>query len=520
MGEARKVLSARYAGELGLPPESAYSVMEAQLSKALPQQLRLTLPELSPAERLAFTPLGSTGPDLDAVLAGFSVPTSDSVFRLNELFHLSEPNDGNSPPSPYADCLPTVPRDIQNVYYSLAGILASSEGMAGATAAAQIVVESAIQNGFRRSPSSKVSPEGMFHVARTTEDDVPQMILDFTSISYVRRWKEEVVTLHSNYGEHEVGFDFGALSVPRSSVESGEDAPVHHLDSALTLGLLLAREFSNHGRLFSEEISGGEPVSGGRSSPILNISVGASDGDSYFLVLPRWVTFYDYFVFDHVWRVGMLNASRTLDQHNVTDAPHVVAALAIVFIRIVAEVQLNRSALPLEVDDIRLLITESDTEALLRRLWDETASVVEKAISHADDSSRYGKFRTWVTSLMPMACHPWILPRWMLEELLALRNVLVGSREGHAELRVILQQRIRSHLGEDWVTPMLEVLSQHDYLELDAVCQAHEYACEQRQRLSFAMPPVSDLKPPELARDAIAVLNEMVTDLRRSEAAE
>jgi hypothetical protein len=529
LSEARTVLSADYVKSLGinLTPDAAYSIVEAQLSKALPAQLRVNLGELSLAERLAFTPLELERPSLGELLSQLEVEVPHAEFRVGDLFWLPDDRGGQGRPSPYADCLPAIPRDLEHLHhavYALRSGEAGDDGMPDSAAIGSLLVESAIRSGFRRAPIPGLEVERLVRVERAaTEDELPRLKIDFSGLDYLRESPPEGLTVRPDASRPEFVIEFRSLGILKAFVsDSGDDEQDKHLlHPSLSLALLLAREFTNYGELFQEDVSGGEPISGGGRNHVLNLREGSTGADRYFLVLPRWRTFYDYFAFDARWRSALAHARDRTD-HMEIDPPALTPGLTILFMRVVAEIQMTRAPKldPREFDE---MCDPGNPEAVLIAAWERAAAAITEA-SLPSESARDRAFQQWITNFLPMVCHPWLMPNWLIESVLAHRAELAERmRITNFELRGTLHQRIRANLGDNWVTPIFDAFKDMPDLQLDALRTKQEQAVRLKEQEMLIRAPTAGLTrvpPPELARHAIALLRDMIREAQEDQSVE
>src|SRR5262249_50823336 len=149
-------------------PPSAYGVVEAQLSKALPSRFRIALSDLTLRERLRFRPAYSSLPPLTELLSRFTVETAGRKYALRDLFLVPDTAPGEQSPTPYADCLPSLPREMENLYYSFDGLAASDQP--DTTAAVRSLISTAVAAGFQRTPLVESSPERIVRFERSPID--------------------------------------------------------------------------------------------------------------------------------------------------------------------------------------------------------------------------------------------------------------------------------------------------------------------------------------------------------------
>jgi hypothetical protein len=524
--ETRNVLSAEYVRSLGmdLRPEGAYAIVEAQLSKALPAPLRVNLPTLSQAQRLSFVPLGYPRPPLEDLLSQLEVPVAGGSFCVGDLFWLPDASGRRGKPSPYADCLPAVPRDLEQLHHALYAYVSDSTGeeTAGLAGVVQLLVESAVRNGYRRTPDPRVDVERLVSVEQpATEGELPRLLLDFTGLNYVRESPSDSLRMRPDPERVDFSVETGTLGLIKAVVgEEDEGQGQRILHPSLALGLLLGREFGWYGQLFQEDITGGEAVIGGRANYIMNLRDGTFAGDRFFLVLPRWRTFYDYFAFEAAWR-SALGHARDLTIGFDFDPPGVLPGLIITYIRSIAEIQSDRRA---EVTREEFAeFCEPAPEEALAAAWERAAGAIAYALESEDDI-RHRAFQNWVLVYLAMACHPWLLPDWMIERILAERASWVDAIGGsNSELRQALHQRIRANLGESWVTPIFEAFRDMPDLELDVLEIRHQQSVSQREHeLLGTSPPAASIRMPssELARIATEILQEMMREEQQRESAD
>ena len=316
--------------------------------------------------------------------------------------------------------------------------------------------------------------------------------------------------------------ELGGLGVLKGSVqEPGEkEQEKHILHPSMTLGMLLGREFTNYGELFQEDMTGGEPVSGGRPSYLLNLHEGPTPADRYFLILPRWRTFYDYFAFDAGWRSAIGYAQAATADLDI-DPPGLLPGMVITYMRMIAEIQTHRASTlaPEEFEEF----CGNDPQAVLVSAWELAAKAISEAID-GSEGPRQRVFQGWILNYLPMACHPWLMPDWLIQRILSRRAVLMEYMRGsNLELRQTLHQRIRVNLGDDWVTPIFEAFREMPDLELDLLRAKHEQSVQLKKReLLMLTPAVDSAQVPssDLARHGVHLLQEMLLEAQQRESAE
>ncbi|WP_445152408.1 hypothetical protein [Baekduia sp. Peel2402] len=509
--EAHRALAASYAQALRVRPDSmgTASVVEAQLAKALPQRFRVSLTELTQRQRLAFTPLEAGRPPLAAILNKIEVPTANSQFSLGSLFWLHSDADDDMP-SPYAKCLPGTARTLESLYFALAAQAEERNW----EKAVRLILESAIEYGLQATPIPGYTARTLLSVEEPQDDrDRPILNLDFGPLRYARSTQDQRV-LRIDPERTDRSIEIGSLGRNTYAIATGDsqNETQSAVDPALALGMVLAREFSHHADVYREELAGGEPVAGGGPSFFLNVRVGAFRGDRWFLLLPRWKSFYDYFAFDAIWRQSLTNADAVSMGLDI-DPPELLHALVLSFLRTVGEVQMARTGTPLTRDEAERTMRPAAREHIAQ-IWAEVRTCLHDAACSDASAEARSAFLEWTSTFLPMACHPWILPQWLIDEILEARlTMLVAMGRAQArnfELSSILSRRIRANLGEEWITPLFGIFDGMPDMEIGDLRPAHLAAVEQRQKLQLRAAESGSSN--ELSSIALKVLREMLAE--------
>jgi RecA/RadA recombinase len=534
--EARSVLNDAYIGSYHKPPNRMLTgkVVEAQIAKAFPDDRRVNIAALGADHRLSFRALDLSLPSIEKLCAAHRIggdygkDTVASVLRMPR----------SKEPSPYAEALPSYPRDLRAFAYRLS--CSAADSSTGVGEAAMEFCRSAMETGLKQSGANEPEfwPAGMpFEVLDKQVNGLPSCALRFDEIAI----RGERRTERSLPGSKE---DEGTVSV-RLGYDSGVQAhlvrrgkkpeTVQRLDPSFTYALLLVREFQHYYGVIHADISGSVPARGGNNSA--NYLIAHIDGqptDDRFLSTPAWEAYYDYFALDEALSEAIVTGTSA---HNLSDSRLAVEAYCIDFCRNILSVQVKRSPArnPARVSTAVREGSSGRARKLLDRELarffrevDECLDATEGRVCGAD-GVRGADFRRWIEVGIVNMCHSRLLTPGFIKKLLSHREGVLGRRGwlqgADKALCSVLESRIKSALDEIWVQPLIELLGRFDEELGGVLLVSHTRALETVQRSRQRLIAESALASPSLpsgeldqGRDdfeiALAVLEQLEGETR------
>jgi hypothetical protein len=138
------------AQSLVASPENVSLAVQRQLVKALPVHLRVILEDVHIGDRLTFIPIRTEGSEsLGDLLARFPIAGMAHIDSLADLFTIREASsNGIVAPSAHCECLPSSPRELEQLHARLSLLAMVDEGLPGeiqTRQAIQHIVSSAIE---------------------------------------------------------------------------------------------------------------------------------------------------------------------------------------------------------------------------------------------------------------------------------------------------------------------------------------------------------------------------------------
>lgn len=495
LAEARRALSEHYlrnyshlmgvAGSLGGKGTPIYSVVESQLSKAVPPQWRTTIQELTVDERLKFAPLEATdAAPLLSVLNTFQLSAGGArETQLSELFVLP----GTDRASPYAHCLSSNPRDLETLYFQLRNAV-NGDPQQVSGMAMRALIEHGLEFGLRNSGDVPAVPSDLAY-------------FDLSSgVAVVRLGLNNIKFYGAGGGEHVIlptqgmpeGSEVAVGELERTSAayakgnEDLNNAPKLH--QAATNSLLLAREFSYAYSVVHEELGGRAPIRGGpRGSHALRMTVGRDTTDQMHLLYPAWEAYYDYFLVEEGWRFIVDVIKQQAQNWIEHKAP--MAAITLEWWRLLAHVQADRRLPPSLGDIVRSIGHEGagSTRVAARHLdevWRQLEDVYTRELSRNEGRAR--DFVQWVESLLLFVCHPAIHDDWFTEFIIDRRELLLKRRGrlsvGNARFVSAMSSRLRRITEEPWIEPLIALIKRFDWEAGAEIERLHIAVTEERAR--------------------------------------
>lgn len=472
-------------------------VVESQLSKAIPPQWRNTIRGLTLTERLDFTPLGSHDTrSIAELLKSFPLPLNAATADpLSYLFYLPR---GASEPSPYAQCLPSSPRELSALHAQLKWIL-ERENTDGSTSrlAARILIEYGMNFGIRNSGSLSLRADEFVSFDDTVDSN--SIYLDFTKVNVYGQSMHDFVRIPTH--GLEVGSEIEVGKPSRNVSRYGprdarfEDKPRLHV--AVLHSLLLSRELSIVHPLFREDATGGAPIKGRATTQALTMILGKETTDGNFLNYPSWDGYYDYYLVDHAWDLVLQKLrggpTRAAD-HRTT-----VAAVTLEWWRIITAVQLQRT-IPTDLGSFLDLLSQrrANSSELLRNAWRSVWDGIREAylgelnsVLTKPEDIRAHDFTDWVEARFLNFYYPPLQHPWFIELTLEARSALLKQVDrlslGNAFFASLLTTRLRRVTDEEWIGPLIEVLSRFDPQAGSEIHRLHQAARSNRERRSASL---------------------------------
>ncbi len=456
---------------------SAQNVRELtgrRVTKHFPRSRRVDLPQLSPDQRLAFTPLGaSTDTSVLEVLSDFEYGER----KLGDLFVIRTVSGERLMTSPYAGALSDNARELRQLHEALT-LIDASKPFAASAALALIMRHGLAGLEFD-------IPEGAAKAIdlQSSEDDArPVAIFDFSEVSFGKSLSRGV-TIFARIGAPSERSGSSPDAPPRSSRVTIRSIDRHHArlpDEAHSIENTELKGEENGG---GEDLSGlmpdqygylvhlaWEAAQGSRTTGLLEMGgyvsrpvlaggpswrdtvVGVNGVDWAYWVPPLWEEYSDYFTYQAGWG-SFITAlfSMDLSANSVT----LLELALLIHLDLIATTHLHR-AVPdwigsLDAQAIGALIADGDR--IRGELRDEVAERLELALGDARNgtSGRQRDFADWFMLEMPRAASPELTTEQMADWLIELweRHVIPEAREECADrVARIVSDHITSSLSD------------------------------------------------------------------------
>jgi hypothetical protein len=470
----------------------AHSVNK-QLMKVLPVDKRVSLPPLSPDQRLAFTPISSPDTMLDLLMR---VPLKSVPYlrTLADLFTLRDANLNrlNLVPSPYVACLSDNPRDMDQLCRALAQINANYEGTSRHSAvAARAIIDHAIDVAAAGSVTPEARP-------LTWVDDPSQKLgleFDLRPIEITMQVHIAVTVRSTTIAGHTarsrlraIGDRLAFLRDSHGATDQDDEAPLGRtrLPHALVMALYLARSLSNDiersadrpFRFLGQFGDFGNPGLE-RWTDFFSVSVDREATDNRFWVVPGWDDQYDFFLYTRVWN-QLVDLCNELP-FDPPDEDFLIDWCLMKHLELITRVQSSRRITRAFWDGrsavLRQLLTGErltepyirKAEAYLERSWRALYARGKRPNAPVRDRD----FCTWFDLGLPWACDrvasseetsSWILR--IREEIIRSNGDLAAANSAAAGA---LARRIGLSIDRDWVWSTIDLLGRFDPAIADQV---------------------------------------------------
>lgn len=470
--------------------------------KALPSHLRVSLKHLEPEERLLFTPIGDSDSLLDLLRqVPYDGPYLESLADLFVLKGLNQEADRAAiDPSPYATCLPSMPRDLEYLYRKLKRLMSKAieEKPEQVSRALQAVIDDSLSFSSTQVPSHLAPPVRWLHRA-----DKVGIELDFRGME----WGETISTGFSRLADVEGAMvryryrrvhRFFANATPPAGEEDREVGAML-LPHPFVYGLFLAYQIASETSFVVHEGEYGQLDTPGGSAwsrhPAVRVDGQATD--DLFWTVPDWPTHYDYFLYVQGWNrlidvasagsagedpqrrhldwfllahlemIGTIHKSRTLPARYWQATPERLSDLL--------------------TDDDRWSDYQTELEEQLSALFSElylasTTTAVEEAVPGAPGLlDRERAFGAWFRSSLVWAADPLASTKRRAEWILSTRaRIIEGSGDDLQDVNKtaarVLIRRLRDSISEDWIGWTLRLLDLLDSELASSLLEEHEAA--------------------------------------------
>ncbi len=490
--EARAVLADAYLSSYRGSPGRvlASRVVDAQIAKALPDDRRVTIAGLDREHKLAFKALDLPLPSIEDLCSSYRFGGDYGSDTLASVFRLP---DGS--PGPYANALPSNPRDLRALAYRLSAIPDDSPARVGE--AAIELCRTAIANGMKQSGMTDAAlwPSGPpFEVLDEPTDGRPSCQLRFNDITVLSASTVERVMPGGKDEDSATRIAVGYSSAVETRLRDrgSKKEALQRLDRALSYAVLLVREFSEYYGVVECATSGSVPIRGGEvgSSGYFGVRIDGVATDNRFLNAPPWEAYYDYFALDESLRILVPVAT---DEHEHTDRRLVIEAYFVDFCRAICAVQRDRR-LPAEPARVSRLVRERGEEEaadfLDRELIDLFAEFEACIATDVErdrrDAVRPDDFKRWIEVGLVNMCHNRLLRASFIDRLLVERERLLSRnwrlQTANNDAAEVLEDRIKERLDEPWVQSLIEVVLRLDHERGQKLLLSHRTALEAVER--------------------------------------
>ncbi|WP_191282292.1 hypothetical protein [Pseudolysinimonas yzui] len=517
------------AGDVGY--RDAIQFADAALTKSLPTHRRVHLHPLSDEAKLTFTPVGATE-SLEGLLGQIWLPShiTDEETALSELFRVPLPKafgdrrrNASLGVTPYASALPSGLRDLEFLYKAI-----ERHKSSGSAAAWRVALE--LLHVSLRHVDPALANE-LENLVRFSGADAESVDADFSEIK-TQPWSESPRQV-------DVGTDYVVFYRrfhPVLSIGQGAKLPLELAQSVLLMLDVAARTLNP-----DIQVRGRRPYAGGFGTRLADVYLDGKVADHFFLALPTWEGFSDYYAFFAYWEWACERLAAVEKSLEITT--QVTERVALAHLMLVAAVQ--RSELTSVVTRLgRVLDPDLPTGATwtrrrnqaLDRVHADLATAYEAAVNSRSQRDR--DFVAWFERYLPLGFHPMFLGKsgddhsweWWID-------VVRRAKRRHKTEGLVraLETRIRENLGEQWIEPLLDGLGRLDLSSADKLRDRHIEAIQSRaaKRLGELALQVSTAldgrepgagKPAQAqtakARDELfAVAHEELESIRRSAAA-
>jgi len=531
--------------ERGLMSENAIlTQIDRVLVKSFPRQYRARILPLSPIERYHFKPIGATE-DFGQLLDRFSTEGRlSSLSTLGQLFVLGDRIGSPSEiASLYAECLPDAPRDLEQLYWHISGLLGAQTAPV-ASLAAKAIVEFGVEQSPERLVESVSSPLNF-----TLQSGEVHAVSDFRRFYHHSRVGigVNIVRLddpvQSRVGVRTISLNEGSVDMHRllriEEIDAEDEAESAQLDlreasASYTQSVLLAHELyqegeSNRGVFIHGGTRGELRVPGGinwRGTTSVRVDNRPSD-DCYWIV-PAWEGFYDYWLYSECWNsyVNILIGLVRQDPKRSMGLPGLELSL-LVHLELIVNIQRERrvpadvwnmtfSALDNFVEDVGSWAVEKE-----RRL-ERFGRVLSEALHDSKQVpvTRNVDFSRWVAEYLPWCVDRAVTTEHLSHAIFAYREaalVAIDDLDGaNLAAASALTRRIRSHHAEAWAASAVDVLRLLNAGAADSI-EAERVVARQRsaEDVDRILSRLEEQGVPATVRETLA-LGGLTADLAKS----
>jgi RecA/RadA recombinase len=506
LDEARSVLTDAYMKSYRESPGRLLTtrVVDAQIAKALPDDRRVTIAGLDREHKLSFKALDLPLPSIQELCRSFEIGGDYGSDTLANVFRLP-----SNAPSPYANALPSNPRDLRALAYRLSIIPSDSPARVGE--AAMELCRSAIATGLKQSGATDPTlwPSGLpFEVLDEMADGRLSCQLRFDDIAVLSASRIERVMPGSKDEDSTMRVVVGYASAVETRLKQlgSKKEAVQRLDPALSYAILLVREFSDYYGVIGGNTSGSVPIRGGEgSSGYFGIWLDGVATDNRFLNAPAWEAYYDYFVLDEAMRALVPVAT---EEHELSDRRLVIEGYFIDFCRAITAVQKDRRPPDDPAHVSRLIRERGEREAAefldqeLVELFEEfEACIALDTTRDRSDGARPEDFKRWVEVGLVNMCHDRLLRPSFIDSFLEHRSGLLLRQHrlqaANTDAASFLEDRIKAKLDEAWVQQLIELVRRFDEGLGGLLLASHHAALQAVERSRHRLLGEAALTPPD-----------------------
>jgi hypothetical protein len=449
-----------------------------QLVKVLPSQYSVSLEELTVTERLRFCPVGESE-SIDRLLSRVRVSGIPFVSSALELVDFTArlrlpPETSRFVPSPYANCLSPVPRDLSQLHQTLKRILSNSEEtQRQGTQALRVLLDHAFAH------SSTYVPGELDGVIRWVR--LPHKLgieLDFKKLIFGKAVGTGGLLSKRTVGQWSVRTSvrhlrkfFAAYSKdvedenPKTTEESGG-----LLSEAFSSFLYLAYELADADSAFEMlGIEGRFSRAGGRSwNHLLEVSVDSEGTDDMFWLVPSWDSPYDYFLYAEIW--NRLVDARAAVPNTGKDSEIRLEFFLLKHLDAICRIQEARSISsafwPKWYNKPRSSFAgrywRRQSIALRQSLFLSFQKLYQRGCGNRI-TTRDRDFAYWFENLLPFAADELCCTPQLSEWILSVRERIIEKygdlRAANTSAADLLADRVRENLSKPWVDSTIQLIT-------------------------------------------------------------
>lgn len=458
------------------------------LTKALPRHLRLSVTPVPNSDRPRFVPPNERE-RLIELLRKFEI-SNPPEFGPHSIGDLFEMKLGDSTvASPYAETLPEIPRQLDQIWRELRGIATdpSRDQRAKTTAAAHRLIVHGIERAHEEVPNLPHDTINFFtsnQQGLSVEFDFDQVRASakigagYTVYGYAREGRVSVRRFDELLFRKRLD-EPGPKGVPQLSSELP-----HSFTNAHYLALDLAEPedlkdppLTLWGYKSRPSLPGGSNWYG-----TIDVDYQGEDTDHRFAPVPAWENYYDYYLYIAAW-----NTIWTAVRNSGSERQRELLEWALLkHMLFVTEVQRHRAIDPELIEPI-----VDEIKSINAGNWapsadlDRLAAALDQLYggSAANRSVRDNDMDYWIEVYLPWSADALLQVPELGERILEMRNELLAkhdtSHQANEKCAEALDTRLRKHLSSDWIEVSLGLLERFDSGAAARLAELHQVAREE-----------------------------------------